>query len=494
MNFKKMIEPLICYEIVGDVDINISDIKVDSRKVEQGDLFICLSGFTNDGHDYANQAVEKGAVALICEKALDVKIPQVIVKNSHDAMTYLADVFFEQPSHKLKVVGITGTNGKTTTTHMIEKIFTDQGHLSGLIGTIKMKIGDEIIEVKNTTPDALILQNSFKRMLDIGSEYAIMEVSSHALDIGRVKGVNYQIAVFTNLTQDHLDYHQTMNKYRAAKGLLFSQLGNQYSSSIDESKYAVLNADDVTSQYFRKITIAHVITYGIDNDADVKAVNLSITGKGTSFKLESFIGDIDINLKMTGKFSVYNALAAITVAIIEGISLENIKKSIESLSGVDGRFELIDLGQDFTVLVDYAHTPDSLENVLKTIKEFANNRIITVFGAGGDRDKTKRPLMGQVATKYSDLAIVTSDNPRTENPQSIINDVLEGIGTIQSNESNYLAIVERSEAIEYAISNANMGDVILIAGKGHETYQILNNGVIHFDDREIASDAIRSRL
>lgn len=494
LNLAKMIKPLISYKTIGETDIDINDIKVDSRKVEIGDLFICLTGFTTDGHDYAKQAIENGAVALICEKELAINIPQVIVKNSRDAMTYLADIFYNQPSHKLKVIGVTGTNGKTTITHMIEKILADNGHLSGLIGTIKMKIGNEILEVKNTTPDATILQKNFARMYDIGSEYAIMEVSSHALDIGRVMGINYQIAVFTNLTQDHLDYHQTMDKYREAKGLLFSQLGNNYATSVDESKYAVLNIDDDASNYFKNITTAHVITYGIENDADVRASNLAVTGKGTSFILESFKGSMRINLKMTGKFSVYNALAAITVALIEGIPLDAIKKSVESLSGVDGRFELVDVGQNFTVLVDYAHTPDSLENVLKTVKEFANEKVITVFGAGGDRDKTKRPIMGQVASKYSDMAIVTSDNPRTEEPQSIIEDILVGIENTKANEQNYVSILDRKEAIEYAINSAKSGDVILIAGKGHETYQILNEGTIHFDDREIARNAIRSRL
>ncbi|MGD9677911.1 MAG: UDP-N-acetylmuramoyl-L-alanyl-D-glutamate--2,6-diaminopimelate ligase [Vulcanibacillus sp.] len=492
MNLRKLLEPLITYKVVGEINIDINDIKVDSRKVEHGNLFICLPGSSSDGHDYAKQSVENGAVALICENELPINIPQVIVKNSRFAMALLTDKFYNHPSHKLKVIGITGTNGKTTTTYLIEKILADQNHLSGLIGTIRMKIGNEIINVKNTTPDANDLHNYFNKMVEVGSEYAILEVSSHALDMGRVKGVDFNIAVFTNLTQDHLDYHGTMDKYREAKGLLFSRLGNVYFNN-SNSKFAVLNADDDASQYFNKITAVQVITYGIDNDADVKATNINITGQGTSFTLISFKGKIDINLKMIGKFSVYNALGAIAVALIEGIALENIKHSLEEISGVDGRFELVNANQDYTVIVDYAHTPDGLENVLKTIKEFAKRKVYCVFGAGGDRDKSKRPLMGKIALNYSDLAIITSDNPRTEDPEQIIKDILEGIIT-EENRSKYITIQDRKKAIEYAVNNARSGDVIIIAGKGHENYQILNDKVIHFDDREVALEAIRSKL
>ncbi|OEF99522.1 UDP-N-acetylmuramoyl-L-alanyl-D-glutamate--2,6-diaminopimelate ligase [Vulcanibacillus modesticaldus] len=494
MNLLQLVEPLITAKVIGDIDIEIDGIKVDSRQVEKGDLFLCLSGFQVDGHDYAKQAVENGAVAIVCEKELPIEIPQIIVKDSRFAMALIADIYYDHPSHRLKVIGVTGTNGKTTTTHLIEKILDDHGHLAGLIGTIKMKIGNEVFDVKNTTPDALELQKSFAKMLDVGSDYAIMEVSSHALDIGRVRGVQYHIAVFTNLTQDHLDFHETMEKYREAKGLLFSQMGNTYDSNVKKNKYAVLNADDRASEYYKRITAAQVITYGIDKEADVRATKIVISSHGTSFILESFRGTIEINLKMIGKFSVYNALAATAVALIEGISLEKIKRSLEAIPGVDGRFESVNLGQDFTVLVDYAHTPDSLENVLKTIKEFVKGKIYCVFGAGGDRDRTKRPLMGEIAMKYSDFAVVTSDNPRTEDPQKIINDILVGIERVSKENSKYIAILDRKQAIEYAINNAQANDVVLIAGKGHETYQILKDEVIHFDDREVAKEAIRGRI
>lgn len=493
MNLIDLSRPILNKRIVGNIDLHINGIEVDSRKVKSGNLFICLPGFTVDGHDYADKAVENGAAALVCQRELPLAVPQIIVTDSRLAMSIISDIFYEQPSHKLRVIGVTGTNGKTTTTHLIEKILADQGHLTGLIGTIKTKIGTEVFDNKNTTPDSIELQKSFARMVDVGSDYAIMEVSSHALDLGRVKGIDYNIAVFTNLTQDHLDYHHTMEEYRNAKGLFFSQLGNSYDKEQKENKYAILNADDGAFEYYKRVTAAQVVTYGIDREADIRGTDIVISANGTGFTLSSFIGSIEINLQMIGKFSVYNALAAATAAIVEGISLEVIKKSLESITGVDGRFEAVNEGQDFTVIVDYAHTPDSLENVLKTVKEFSQGRIFCIFGAGGDRDRTKRPIMGEIATKYSDYAIVTSDNPRSEDPEKIIADILEGVKKSAAN-NNYIAITDRKSAIEYAVANATAQDVILIAGKGHETYQIIGSEVIHFDDKEIAKAAIRGKL
>ncbi len=490
MNLSQLIKPLLTAKIVGTTNIEINGIEVDSRKVNEGNLFVCLKGYTVDGHLYAEKAVELGAKAILCEKELPVTVTQIIIKDTRQAMAMISDIYYQHPTHRLKVIGVTGTNGKTTTTHLIERILTDKGHIAGLIGTIKMKIGDEVFDVKNTTPDALDLQKSFAKMIEVGSDYAVMEASSHALDMGRVRGIDYHIAVFTNLTQDHLDYHVTMEKYRDTKGLLFSQLGNTYAENKEDNKFAVLNIDDEASHYYSKITAAQVITYGIDQVADVMATNIEISAMGTKFTLNSFNGSIDIDMKMIGKFSVYNALAATTVALIEGISLDDIKASLESVNGVDGRFETVDEQQDFAVIVDYAHTPDSLENVLKTIREFVKGKIYCVFGAGGDRDRIKRPLMGGIAMKYSDIAVITSDNPRTEDPEQIIKDILPGVQQANSH-AKYVTITDRKKAIEYAIEHANKNDVILIAGKGHETYQILQDKVIHFDDREIAREAIR---
>ncbi len=478
--------PLLPATIAGDDSLEITGLTADSRQVQPGYLFVCLTGYTVDGHLYAAQAVQKGAVAVLSEKDLDVPATIVKVPDTRRAMAMLADRFYGSPTRELKLIGVTGTNGKTTTTHLIDKILRDQSKETGLIGTIHMRIGEVTEEVKNTTPDALDLQKSFRRMRDVNTEYAIIEVSSHALEMGRVRGCNVHTAVFTNLTQDHLDYHKTMENYRYAKSLLFSQLGNSYDP--DRLKTAVLNADDEASELFATVTPARVITYGIDRAADVHATDIEITSKGTSFTVQTFAGSVKMDLKLMGKFNVYNALAATAVGLAEGVSLEAIKDSLEAVAGVNGRFESVDAGQPFAVLVDYSHTPDSLENALITVKEFAKQRIFCIVGCGGDRDRTKRPIMAQIATKYADRTVLTSDNPRSEEPQAIIDDMLAGLSEVA--QDRYTAVADRREAIHYAVSQAKPGDVILIAGKGHETYQIIKDQVLPFDDREVAREAI----
>jgi UDP-N-acetylmuramoyl-L-alanyl-D-glutamate--2,6-diaminopimelate ligase len=479
----KFLHPLIPYS--GE-NPEITAIHNDNRLVEPGSLFICIKGHTVDGHDFAQSAVEKGAVAVLAERDLPLDVPVIIVKDTIRAMAVLADAFYGQPSHKLHLIGITGTNGKTTTSHLIEKIFSDAGQKTGLIGTMYTKIGDETFETKNTTPESLVLQKTFKQMIDSGVETAVMEVSSHALVYGRVHGCDYNVAVFTNLTQDHLDYHKTMDEYRRAKSLLFSQLGNTFRH--DKPKFAVLNADDPASREYIQSTAAHVVTYGIDQPADIQAGNLKITANGTKFDLITPHGVEKISMQLIGKFSVYNVLASIAASLVSGISLPQIIKSIEEVKGVPGRFELVNAGQDFAVIVDYAHTPDSLENVLKTVKQFAERNIYVVVGCGGDRDRTKRPLMAQIACQYATHPIFTSDNPRSEDPLQIIRDMEEGVKGKQ-----FKSIVDRREAISYAINKAEKGDVILIAGKGHETYQIIGNEVFDFDDRLVAKEAIERR-
>lgn len=478
--------PLLPVTIAGDDSMEITGLTADSRQVKPGYLFVCLTGYTVDGHSFAAQAVQRGAVAVLSEKDLDVPATIVRVPDTRRAMAMLADRFYGSPTRELKLIGVTGTNGKTTTTHLIDKILRDQHKQTGLIGTIHMRIGDVTEDVKNTTPDAPDLQQSFRRMRDVNTEYAIIEVSSHALEMGRVRGCNVHTAVFTNLTQDHLDYHKTMENYRYAKSLLFSQLGNSYDP--DELKTAVLNADDEASELYATVTPARILTYGIDQVADVRATDIEITSKGTSFTVQTFVGNVRMNLKLMGKFNVYNALAATAVALAEGISLEEIKNSLEEVAGVNGRFESVDAGQPFAVLVDYSHTPDSLENALMTVKEFAKQRIFCIVGCGGDRDRTKRPIMAQIATKYADQTVLTSDNPRSEEPQAILDDMLAGLAGVE--KDRYTAIADRREAINYAVSHAKSGDVILIAGKGHETYQIIKDQVLPFDDREAAREAI----
>ncbi|MBN6185942.1 UDP-N-acetylmuramoyl-L-alanyl-D-glutamate--2,6-diaminopimelate ligase [Aneurinibacillus sp. BA2021] len=488
MQLEELVAPLALQKGAGDMKTEITGIEIDSRRVKPGDLFICLPGFTVDGHDFVDKAVSQGAAAVLAQRPVETTVPVIYVPDTRRAMAVLADRFYGQPTHQLHVIGVTGTNGKTTTTHLIERILEEAGHPTGVIGTIEMRMGKEVREVKNTTPEALELHRSFRWMKDLGAEYAAIEVSSHALDMGRVRGVRFVTAVFTNLTQDHLDYHKTMENYQQAKGLLFSQLGNEYDR--ERMKYAVLNADDPASEYFARITPAQVITYGIHQDADVRAKNIEITARGTAFTLETFAGSVDVALHMIGNFNVYNVLAAAAACLVEGISLEQMKRTLEKIEGVRGRFERVDAGQDYTVIVDYAHTPDSLENVLKTVREFAKGNVYCIVGCGGDRDRTKRPIMASIAARYADRAIITSDNPRSEEPQAIIDDMVEGLIADGVSKERYTTYVDRREAIRETIHSANPEDVILIAGKGHETYQILKDKTIHFDDKEEAYQAI----
>lgn len=465
----------------------ILSIEMDSREVKEGSLFICISGYTVDGHDYAEQAVSRGASAVLSEKPLSLPVPVIIVNNTKKAMALLADTFYGQPTHKLHLIGVTGTNGKTSTTHLIEKILQNSSKTTGLIGTMYIKIGDEQLSVKNTTPESLTLQKTFGTMVDKGVSHAIMEVSSHALHMGRVHGCDYDVAVFTNLSQDHLDYHQTMDSYRAAKGLLFSQLGNKFDQK--KPKTAVLNGDDPASAEFMNMTAAHILTYGIDTECDVMAKNIAMSPSGTSFDLLTPHGSEKVNMKLIGKFSIYNALAAAAASLASNVPLSVIVATLGDIEGVRGRFEVVDGGQDFSVIVDYAHTPDSLENVLSTVKQFVLGKTFVVVGCGGDRDRTKRKIMAQIAVKYADEPIFTSDNPRSEDPIAILNEMEDGV-----RGEYYHSIENREKAIYFAVSHASPGDVILIAGKGHETYQQIGTQIFDFDDREVALKAIKERI
>ena len=486
MRLQELLKSLHSLSPLTEANPEITSIENDNRKVQQGSLFICIKGYTVDGHDFAQLAVENGASAILAERPLKLDVPVLVVNDTKRAMAVLADAFYEHPTKQLHLIGITGTNGKTTTSHLIEKIFSDAGKKTGLIGTMYTKIGDEILETKNTTPESLTLQKTFKSMVDASVEAAVMEVSSHALDLGRVHGCDYNVAVFTNLTQDHLDYHHTMEEYKRAKSLLFSQLGNTY--DVKHPKFAVLNADDPASETYKKSTAAHVVTYGIDQNADIKAIDIEMTSSGTKFILQTFGKHLPMEIQLIGKFSIYNVLASVAAALVSGIPIEKIIGSIENVKGVAGRVELVNAGQNFTVIVDYAHTPDSLENVLKTVRQFAKRKIFVVVGCGGDRDRTKRPLMAKIACQYATDPIFTSDNPRSEDPLTILKDMEEGV-----HGENYLVIPDRKQAIATAIQNAANGDVILIAGKGHETYQIIGKQVHDFDDRLVAKEAIMGK-
>jgi UDP-N-acetylmuramoyl-L-alanyl-D-glutamate--2,6-diaminopimelate ligase len=482
-----LLNALTYYRKDDDSNPEVESIEMDSRKVTDGALFVCVKGQKFDGHLFVDEVIEKGAVALVAERPVKANVPVIYVSDSRRALAILADAFFDYPSHELNLFGVTGTNGKTTVTQLIQHIHNEAGTPSGVIGTMGIQFNDKAIEVHNTTPESLDLQHAFHLMVNDGVKACAMEVSSHALHQGRVRGLDFNVGIFTNLTQDHLDYHHTMADYLQAKSLLFSQLGNTYSK--DSLKLAVINQDDSAAETLKRMTSAQVLTYGLERDADFRARHITITGRGTRFEWVTNEGVFPVTMKLIGKFSVYNVLAAGLACYASGIPMQTIIKAVENMEGVPGRFEPVIGGQTFTVIVDYAHTPDSLENALKAIKAFSEGRIITVVGCGGDRDRKKRPIMARTALKYSEISIFTSDNPRSEDPEAILQEMQEGLQT-----DDYQVIVDRRQAIREAVQQAAENDVILIAGKGHETYQIIGNETFNFDDRLVALEAIKERL
>lgn len=488
MQLRKMMQGIDYNLIAGELNQDIQGISYDSRKVKPGDLFICIPGLKTDGHKYADQAISRGAAAVLVEREILTtgEAAVLLTADCRMVMPIVSSNFYGQPSNDIKVVGVTGTNGKTTTTHLIKAILEEQGAKVGIMGTLYARMGSHETILGNTTPESVDIQEFMSLVRHEQGEYMVMEVSSHALDLGRVDNIYFHAAVFTNLTQDHLDYHLTMDKYKESKLKLF------YNLSQENGQFAVINADDSSAYDFIQASGGNYFSYGILKEADVKAAQLEFNLKGSRFTVVHRDGSFDINMKLIGRFSVYNALAAIAYALKEGIKPQVIKTAMEKVEGVAGRFEQVDCGQDFTVIVDYAHTPDGLENILRTAKEVLENRLITVFGCGGDRDKTKRPIMGKIAAQYSDFSIVTSDNPRSEEPESIIDDIIPGLKEVEN--SHYAKIVDRREAIHQAICLARKGDLVIIAGKGHENYQLIKDQVLHFDDREVAAEFLRGKI
>jgi len=464
------------HELIGS-DTAVNALQYNSRKVEKGDVFFCVVGTFADGHVYAKQAVESGAAALVVERKLPINVTQVLVKNTRIAMAEMAAALYGYPAENLTVAGITGTSGKTTTTYMLKAIAEAAEKKVGLIGTIRNMIGENNVESDRTTPESVDLQALLSKMKDENVDLVVMEVSSHSLDQHRVHGIEFDVGEFTNLTQDHLDYHKNFESYLAAKKLLFKQ-----------SKFAVVNADDAHSKKMLEgISIPHT-SFGITERADVSAAEIDITTRGVQFDMITRIGRTRINIPTPGIFSVYNAMGASAAAIELGFSLDAIKRGLEKMGVVSGRLEPLPCGgRDFTVFLDYAHKPDALENVLKTVRGFAKGRIVTLFGCGGDRDKAKRPLMGEVSGRYSDFIVLTSDNPRSEEPMSIISAIEEGV---KKTGTEYVVIENRYAAIEYALRNARKDDVIILAGKGHESYQEINGGKHHFDEKEIVAEIL----
>ncbi|MCM1264796.1 MAG: UDP-N-acetylmuramoyl-L-alanyl-D-glutamate--2,6-diaminopimelate ligase [Candidatus Gastranaerophilales bacterium] len=480
MELSKLVENINIKEKINfEPTLYVKGISYNSKTVKSGDIFVCLRGEHVDGHNFAADAVQAGAVAVMCETGLELDVPQVIVASTEQSIAPLADNFYNSPSKDINLIGVTGTNGKTTVTHLIQRIIESSSEKCALIGTLGYKLSSdgEYKEAKHTTPQAPELQKTLTLIKDEAKiKYVSMEVSSHALVQNRVGGCQYNCAVFTNLTQDHLDYHVTMDRYFDAKALLFKRLG--------DGDKAVINVDDSYAERFISVLDKNVklYTYGIKKDADIKAENISFSPSGASFDCVTPVGKFEIKLSMNGMFSVYNVMAALTTAYAYGFDLETAIKALEPLKGVAGRFEIV--VHHPLVIVDYAHTPDGLKNVLNAAREITSqdSKLVCVFGCGGDRDATKRPKMGAIAEELSDRVIVTSDNPRSEDPQQIITDILAGFKSV----NDVVVEADRGKAIEYIKEVAQGNDVVVIAGKGHEDYQILADKTIHFDDREEA--------
>lgn len=477
------------HELYGDTNVMVEDVSADSRNIKQNGLFIALRGATVDGHQFVEKAVANGAKAILVD-TLPKKLPEgvgvILVADTREAMEILVPYFFDYPGRKLRMIGVTGTNGKTTTTNVIRQVLTAAGHKVGMIGTINIMIGDEVTVSHNTTPDVVDLQKALFAMVEAGCDYCVMEVSSHALVLKRVSGIEYDCAVLTNITQDHLDFHKTMENYRDAKSLLFEGLAN----GTKANKHAAFNMDDASSPVIMARTKVSCLRYGKSKDCDIYPEDLEIFAKGMNLNLHTPNGILRLHTKITGEFNVYNLMSAVSVLLAEGVDGKLIERELNGFDGVPGRFQLVDAGQDFTVVVDYAHTPDGLENVLNTARKITKNNLWVIFGCGGDRDNTKRPIMGRIARELADKIVVTSDNPRSEDPEKILDMVCAAFEGMQNKEFHRIA--DRRVAIEFVMSQAKAGDVVMIAGKGHENYQILKDRTIHFDDKEVVEEYFRN--
>lgn len=456
-------------------DVEILGITSDSREIQNGYAFVCIKGVNDDGHKYAEIAAQKGAAVVITEHKMGVK-NEIVLPDTREIYADMCANWFGKPANSLKLIGVTGTNGKTSVTYMLKSILEHAGYKVGLIGTIQNMIGNESIPTKNTTPGVYELNRLFALMKENGCQYVVMEVSSHALDQKRVCNLCFDAAVFTNLTQDHLDYHITMENYLAAKKRLFKMC-----------KTAIVNSDDEYCEELISGLDCSVVSYSMSDSSTYSAKAVKYYPASVEYELVS--NDILHHIKFNtgGKFSVYNSMCAAVTALQLGLPISLVSEALQSIEGIKGRAESVPTGRDFTVIIDYAHTPDGLKNILKTFKDCEKNRLITLFGCGGDRDKTKRPIMGSIAVRYSDYVIVTSDNPRSEDPNEIIKDILVGTNGFNTPVK---VIENRIEAIKYAVSIAKPNDIIVLAGKGHETYQILKTGTIHLDEREVVREAL----
>ena len=471
MKLKELLNGISVLETAVDPELEITGLAYDSRHVEPGQVFVAVAGYAADGHRFIPMALEKGAAAVICQTPMD-GAPCITVADSRLALAQASANWFGHPADKMTMIGYTGTNGKTTGTYLLKHILEKTvGAKVGLVGTIQNMIGDEVVHTERTTPESYELQALFRRMLDAGCTHVIMEVSSHALVLHRVAGITFETGVFTNLTQDHLDFHKTMEEYRKAKSLLFSV-----------SRHGVINLDDAAAQSMIDEAKCPILTYSAKGGADLNAARISLNPDGVTFEADYRGSSCSAALSIPGSFSVYNALGVLGAALTLNISLADAVQALATAQGVKGRAEVVPTpGKEYTVLIDYSHTPDSLENILKTVRGFCRGRVIAVFGCGGDRDPIKRPIMGRIAAQLSDLAVVTSDNPRTEEPMKIIDQIVEGMKDLDTPRT---VIENRRQAIRWAMDNAQAGDVIVLCGKGHETYQEIGHEKFHLDERE----------
>lgn len=474
MKLQDLLKGVAVLESTAAPDTEINEVRYDSRAVRPGDLFVAIRGYATDGHQYIGKALEQGAAAIVCEEA-PAGAPAVVVENARRALAEIAANRFGHPADSMVMLGVTGTNGKTTTTYLVKHMLEDAGHKVGLIGTNQNLIGDEVVETERTTPESYELHALFARMRDAGCTHVIMEVSSHSLVLDRVHGIHFAVGAFTNLTQDHLDFHKTMEEYRKAKALLFTI-----------SDKGVINLDDPAAGAMLVDAKCPCLTFSCEKDAaDLTAKNLKLHADGVEF-VAATKGDLArVKLPIPGHFSAENALTALGIVLQLGMPLADAAKSLATATGVKGRVEVVPTDTDYTVLIDYAHSPDGVENVLRAVRGFARGRVVALFGCGGDRDRTKRPKMGKIAADLADFCIVTSDNPRTEDPKAIIDDILEGM---KGTKTPMQVIVDRPEAIHWALAHAKKDDIIVLMGKGHETYQEVNHVKHHMDEREIVRD------
>ena len=482
MLLSKILDGIEIIETNADMGADITDVCCDSRRARPGCLFVAVEGYETDGHRFIPAALENGAAVILCRHKPEGKFAYALCENTRLALALASANFFERPADKMKMIGVTGTNGKTTVTNLVKEIYEElSGEKAGLIGTNRNMIGAEELETERTTPESRELQELFRKMYDRGCTAAVMEVSSHSLYLDRVGGIRYSVGVFTNLTQDHLDFHKTMENYCDAKAILFRSC-----------EKGVVNADD---EWFERITAGATcekLTYSArENGGDLFATDIEYYPDRVCFAANYRGKRVPAVLNIPGRFSVYNALAALGCSVALGFSLEDAVRALGHCPGVKGRVEVVPTGRDFTILIDYAHTPDAIENVLRAVEETAQGRVGILFGCGGDRDRTKRPKMGKISSELADYMIITSDNPRTEEPEAIINDILEGV---KGTETPYTVITDRREAIKYAIEHAQKDDIIILAGKGHETYQIVGKTKRHMDEREIVADVLAGRI